>query len=170
MDERRKLEAIYDEHAAAMYGLLLNLLRDQEPTRDVMQELFRKLVTHPDRIAHARNPRAYLLRVAHNEAIDFIRHRSAADRRDDVFALSDPELFEPAADPDAMAFESALTSALAELPSEQRAVVHLKLWEHLTFEAIATLLDIPPNTAASRYRYGIDKLRSLLRPVYDELK
>jgi RNA polymerase sigma-70 factor, ECF subfamily len=49
-------------------------------------------------------------------------------------------------------------------------VVHLKLWEELTFEAIAEALGIPANTAASRYRYGIDKLRARLRPFYDEIK
>jgi RNA polymerase sigma-70 factor (ECF subfamily) len=49
-------------------------------------------------------------------------------------------------------------------------VLHLKLWEKLTFDAIAQTLDIPPNTAASRYRYGIDKLRERLRPIYDEIK
>jgi RNA polymerase sigma-70 factor (ECF subfamily) len=60
--------------------------------------------------------------------------------------------------------------ALGELPEEQRAVVHLKLWEGLTFEAIAGALDISPNTAASRYRYGLDKLRYRLRPLYEEMK
>jgi RNA polymerase sigma-70 factor (ECF subfamily) len=45
----------------------------------------------------------------------------------------------------------------------------LKLWEGLTFEQIAEALDIPANTAASRYRYGLDKLRGLLRPIYEEL-
>jgi len=49
-------------------------------------------------------------------------------------------------------------------------VVHLKLWENLTFEAIAETLEIPPNTAASRYRYGLDKLRERLRPIYDEIR
>jgi RNA polymerase sigma-70 factor (ECF subfamily) len=49
-------------------------------------------------------------------------------------------------------------------------VVHLKLWEHQTFEEIAQILDIPPNTAASRYRYGLDKLRLRLRPLYEEIK
>jgi len=49
-------------------------------------------------------------------------------------------------------------------------VVHLKLWEGLTFEQIAGTLDIPLNTAASRYRYGIDKLRGHLRLLYDEIK
>jgi RNA polymerase sigma-70 factor, ECF subfamily len=60
--------------------------------------------------------------------------------------------------------------ALGELPAEQRAVVHLKHWEGLTFEGIAAALEIPPNTAASRYRYGLDKLRGRLRPLYEEMK
>jgi RNA polymerase sigma-70 factor, ECF subfamily len=59
---------------------------------------------------------------------------------------------------------------LGELPADQRAVLHLKLWEGLTFEQIAAALEISPNTAASRYRYGLDKLRRLLRPLYDEIK
>ena len=45
-----------------------------------------------------------------------------------------------------------------------------KLWEDLTFAAIADALGISPNTAASRYRYALDKLRVRLRPHYDEMK
>ena len=41
-------------------------------------------------------------------------------------------------------------------------MVHLKIWEGLTFARIAEVLDIPPNTAASRYRYALEKLRTLL--------
>jgi RNA polymerase sigma-70 factor (ECF subfamily) len=48
-------------------------------------------------------------------------------------------------------------------------VVHLKLWEGLTFEEIAAALETSANTAASRYRYGIDKMRARLRPFYDEI-
>ena len=62
-----------------------------------------------------------------------------------------------------------ICGALGNLPADQRAVVHLKLWEGMTFEQIAGLLEIPPNTAASRYRYGLDKMRELLRPLYDEI-
>ena len=53
-------------------------------------------------------------------------------------------------------------AALASLPEEQRAVIHLKIWENLTFARIAVVLDIPANTAASRYRYALEKLRGLL--------
>ena len=49
-------------------------------------------------------------------------------------------------------------------------MVYLKLRAELTFEQVASALGISPNTAASRYRYGLDKLRTRLRPLYDELR
>ena len=55
-------------------------------------------------------------------------------------------------------------------PAEQRAVIQLKLWGGETFEQIAEMLGIPQNTAASRYRYALDKLRERLRPLYDEIR
>jgi RNA polymerase sigma-70 factor (ECF subfamily) len=79
-------------------------------------------------------------------------------------------VFAPASEPDESGFREALAAALGEIPSDQRAVIHLKLWEGLTFEHIAELLGIPLNTAASRYRYGLDKLRERLRPLYDEIR
>ncbi|RYD24670.1 MAG: hypothetical protein EOP86_28320, partial [Verrucomicrobiaceae bacterium] len=56
-------------------------------------------------------------------------------------------------------------SLLMALPEEQRAVVHLKLWEDLTFARIAEVLGIPANTAASRYRYAMQKMRQALKPA-----
>jgi RNA polymerase sigma-70 factor (ECF subfamily) len=55
---------------------------------------------------------------------------------------------------------AALEQALQTLPPEQRAVVHLKLWGDMTFRGNRDGARLSPNTAASRYRYGIDKLRS----------
>jgi len=71
--------------------------------------------------------------------------------------------------PDDVAYAEALSAALGELPPDQRAVVHLKLWEGMTLESIGQTLEISPNTAASRYRYGLEKLRLLLRPLYEQL-
>ncbi|MGY8716457.1 MAG: RNA polymerase sigma factor, partial [Verrucomicrobiia bacterium] len=51
------------------------------------------------------------------------------------------------------------------LPSEQREVVVLKVWGGLTFAQIAEQLDLSANTAASRYRYALTKLREALNPV-----
>jgi RNA polymerase sigma-70 factor (ECF subfamily) len=56
-------------------------------------------------------------------------------------------------------------SALRTLPAEQAEVVVLKIWEDLTFAEIGQILDTSPNTAASRYQYGLAKLtRRLSKP------
>ena len=81
-----------------------------------------------------------------------------------------PQIFEASDDTDEEVFRRALSDALAELPEEQRAAVHLRLWEGMKFEEIAELLGISLNTVASRYRYAIDKLRQRLRPLYNEIK
>ena len=164
------LRRLYDEHAQALYAFLLNLTRDEADTRDLLQDVFVKLARDEDLLAGVRDERAFLIRLAHNAAIDLIRRRGTRDKTRDQFAAESISPFAPAGDPDGQTFRAALAEALAELPADQRAVVHLKLWEGLTFEQIAGALDIPPNTAASRYRYGLDKLRERLRPIYEEIK
>ena len=52
---------------------------------------------------------------------------------------------------------------LADLPPDQREVIVLKIWSEHTFEEIGELLGISPNTAAGRYRYGLQKLKTCLK-------
>ena len=164
------VERLYDEHAQALFAFLLNFTRHEADTRDLLQELFVKLAKRPELLDGVRDERAFLLRLAHNLAIDLIRRRGAREKHYEQLAGDTIAVFVPAHEPDEGAFRKALSAALGELPPDQRAVVHLKLWEGLTFEQIAELLGIPLNTAASRYRYGLDKLRERLRPLYDEIK
>ena len=164
------IERLYDEHAQALFAFLLNFTRDHEDTRDVLQEIFVKLARQPELLRAARDERGFLIRLAHNAAIDLMRRRSTRARNHEQFGEEIISPFASTADPDEAAFRAELSAALGELPSDQRAVVHLKLWEGLTFEQIADALEIPLNTAASRYRYGLDKLRARLRPIYEEIK
>lgn len=169
MPDNIELERLYDAHAQALFGFLLNFTRDEQDTRDLLQEIFVKLARQPNLLRGVRSERSFLIRLAHNAAIDLIRRRGARQKHHDDIA-EDAPIFAATDNPDETAFRAALSEALANLPAEQRAVVHLKLWEGLTFEEIATALDLSPNTAASRYRYAIDKLRERLRPLYDEIK
>jgi RNA polymerase sigma-70 factor, ECF subfamily len=170
MSSATNLERLYDEHAQALFAFVLNLLRHEADTRDVLQELFIKVARNPRLLEGVKDDRGFLLRLAHNLAIDLVRRRAARDRKGEQVAAQDAELFAATDNQDEQVFAARLAEALGELPPDQRAVVHLKLWERLTFEQIAATLDIPPNTAASRYRYAIDKLRERLRPIYDEIK
>jgi len=164
------VERLYDAHASALFAFLLSLTRHEADTRDLVQEIFVKLARQPDLLAEARDERAFLLRLAHNLAIDQMRRRRTREQTHERLGQEIGSLFAPSNNPDEEAFRIRLTEAMSKLPTEQRAVIHLKLWADLTFEEIAATLDIPPNTAASRYRYGLDKLRHALRPLYDEIK
>jgi len=170
MPDESELQRLYDEHAQALFAFLLNFTRNESDTRDVLQDVFVKLSRQPGLLRGAREERSFLIRLAHNAAIDLMRRRGTREKHHEHFGAEPEKIFAPASDPDEAAFRDELSTALAELPAEQRAVVHLKLWEGLTFEQIAEALGIPPNTAASRYRYGLDKLRARLRPLYDEIK
>ena len=158
MRRRTEIERLYDEHTPSLFAFLLNFTRDENDTRDLLQELFEKIAREPALLRNVENERAYL-----------IRRRGTRERTKENFAVEKISLFAPADDPDVNIFRQELAEALGELPEDQRAVVHLKLWEGLTFEEIAGALEISPNTAASRYRYGLDKLRERLRPLYREI-
>ena len=162
----RDLERIHDEHVVEMFRHGMALLREESAVRDLLQDVFLKLASGRINSREIENERAYLLRMVHHAAID--RMRRSKVRRDHA-EQSPPDLFESSPDPDREAFRQQLEMALDQVPVEQREVLVLKLWQELTFEEIARICDIPPNTAASRYRYGIDKLRALLRPIYEEL-
>jgi RNA polymerase sigma-70 factor (ECF subfamily) len=164
-----EIERLYDGHAPSLFAFLLNFTRDEYDTRDLLQEIFVKIAREPELLQGVQNERAFLIRLAHNLAVDAIRRRDTRNRTKENFAVEKVSLFAPTSDPDEAFFRKKLAMALGELPEDQRAVVHLKLWEGLTFEAIAEALEISPNTAASRYRYGLDKLRDRLRPLYKEI-
>ena len=163
MPRATEIERLYDEHAQPLFAFLLNFTRDEADTRDLLQEIFVKLAREPELLDGVREKRAFLIRLAHNAAIDLIRRRGTRERTKENFAAEAISIFAPASDPDEKVFRDELSVALGELPEEQRAVVHLKLWGELTFEEIATALEISPNTAASRYRYALDKSRRSAR-------
>jgi len=64
--------------------------------------------------------------------------------------------------------ELTLQKALGELPEKQREVVMMRIWSGMTLEEIGTATGVTLNTAASRYRYAIGKLRERLGRKSDD--
>lgn len=155
------LATLYDAHADALYAYLLQLTRSEADTYDLIQELFIKIARKPEQVRRAANPRSYLLRSAHHLFVDLLRKKGVQVRAVELFMESE-------AVQDGMTmwgdtFLEELSQAPGLLPLEQRSVLHLKIWEKKTFAEIAGILDVSPNTVASRYRYAIDKLEQSLR-------
>jgi len=134
-----------------LYGRALGLSHGE--AEDVLQETFLALMQKP---APPREPEHYCLRSFRNRAMN---HKRSLWRRL-TRELESHRWFErsPAESP----AERAAMRSLAALPVEQREAVVLKIWNQYTFEEIGALLDISPNTAAGRYRYGLKKIKNQL--------
>src|SRR5471030_2880140 len=128
MPRATEIERLYDEHAQPLFAFLQNFTRDEADTRDLLQEIFVKLAREPELLDSVREERAFLIRLAHNAAIDLIRRRGTRERTKENLTAEAISIFAPTNDPDEKVFRDELTNALGELPEEQRAVVHLKLW------------------------------------------
>ena len=157
----RQLESLYDDFSPAVYAFALQLTRNREPARDLLQDVFCRIARRPR--FTILNPRSFLLRCTYRAYVDLVRRESSRQRTLDQFAKEPEAVFSADAQDDQKEILSALLAVMALLPEEQRTVLHLKVWEERTFREIASILSIPANTAASRYRYAIDKMRNDLR-------
>lgn len=146
-------EAFYEAKAAALilYGRALGLSHGE--AEDVLQETFLALMQKDD-MPH--EPEHYCLRAFRNRALNYRRSLWRRLTRE----LESIRWFEKSADESPA--ERAAMGQLAALPPEQREVIVLKIWNRCTFEEIGALLEISPNTAAGRYRYGLQKIKSRL--------
>lgn len=147
-------EALYEDSAArlVLYGRSLGLSHAE--AEDVLHEVFTSLLALSER---PEKPGHYLVRAVRNRALNF--HRSLFRRIAREFESI--RWFEPPAEETPA--ERAALRCLQELPADQREVIVLKIWHEHTFEEIASMLELSPNTAAGRYRYGMNKLRACLR-------
>lgn len=147
--EMSALGALYDAHSRPVFHLLLARGLGREEAEDLLGEVFLVLAERGPRAVEIRDLRAWLCAVARNK----LARRIRLAREDEPLALVDL----PAAGDEAEAV--AIREALGALPPEQREVVVLKVWHGMTFAEIGRALEIPDNTAASRYRYALQKLR-----------
>jgi RNA polymerase sigma-70 factor, ECF subfamily len=167
---RPEFVQLYESHCGSVYAFALNLTRDGDLAREILQEVFLRAARRPELGMPMGEARSWLFRMAHNLVIDGHRRAGAQARAMERAAKEPMSFFAPHADPDKQAFRDAVAAAMATLPEEQRAVVHLKLWEFLSFSEIGEALGLSPNTAASRYRYALDKLQTQLRSLYEEIR
>ncbi|HLX96794.1 MAG TPA: sigma-70 family RNA polymerase sigma factor [Verrucomicrobiae bacterium] len=150
---------LYEKKAAelVLYGRALGLSHGE--AEDVLQETFLALMQKPQ---VPLKPEHYCVRSFRNRALNYRRSLWRRLTRE----LEAQRWFEksPAESP----AERAAMRCLAGLPMEQREAIVLKIWHRCTFDEIGELLDISPNTAAGRYRYGLQKIKLQLEGVVYE--
>lgn len=144
--------ALYDRYAAMLFRVAHSLVGSAADAEDAVQDVFVGLVRAGAGLARVRNLRAYLFAAVRRAAYRRAMRRpgaAGAPARQAPPPCEDPRL-------------DRLNRTLRALPPEQRDVVALKTEAGLTFAEIAAVLGVSPNTAASRYRYALARLRAAL--------
>jgi len=153
------LGRIYEKYKTDMLVLAMALLNDKSAAEDVMHDVFLSFVMNIEKFGLTGSLKGYLLTCLANRA----RNLNKAKHRQGV-ELAPAEPVSPGSDEPPRAIMcneqlQQLSSAMARLPHEQREIIMLHFQADMTFRTIGKSLGISANTAKSRYRYGLDKLR-----------
>lgn len=149
------LGPIYDDCASELFAIAHWRTGSVADASDCVQDVFVKLAGTPAIAAGIRNPRRYLLTMAHRAAVDRVRMRRPRVGLDDA-----PFLEAPGLDPDRAVDASRATAVLRGLPEAQREAVYLHHFTGLSFREVGRVTGVPTFTAASRYRLAIARLRA----------
>src|SRR5438270_4731117 len=149
----------FSELAPGLVLFARQWVRSAADAEDVVQEAF---VRFWRRNLSIKN-RSMLYAAVRSGALDLIRRDNRRARREvEVFADADRTVQPQFVQLDDSQRE--LMAALDRLPRDQREILVMKIWNELPFAEIGEALGISQNTAASRYRYGLENLRKTLRP------
>lgn len=150
----KDVQALYQQHGPALLAYGMSLLGNRAAAEDVLHQVFLKLLGKsqlPD------DPRPYLFKAVRNNAFNTTRGDARfTDIGGQEWLVKPTEKVQAALE---------IEQAMRQLPAEQREVVAMKIWGEMTLAEIAQVLEIPENTAASRYRYALNKLREVLKDV-----
>jgi RNA polymerase sigma-70 factor, ECF subfamily len=147
------IEMLYRRHSSALVLFAAAIAGDRARAQDAVHQVFAKLLAQG--IDQAADTKAYLFASVRNAILN-----DAKARRREVVLDAGAAWFEP---PDRdYAAELRLRQALEALDDGQREVTVLHVWGELTFAEIGEVLGVSPNTAASRYRYALARLREAM--------
>ena len=156
------MRQIYHRYKDDLLTVAMALLADPHAAEDCVHDVFVHFAGAPADMRADRNLRGYLMRCVANRAKNLLKRQQLQpvhplDEQDCVDEQDCPEGRLIVSQESMRIFE-----AFAKLPAEQREVVSLHIHGQMKFREIAEQLDVSINTAQSRYRYGIEKLRTLL--------
>lgn len=157
-NEKDGLRAVYEAYNPLIYSVVLEILHSREDAEDVTSEFFIRLWDIAGTYRPGRGHRAWMITIAHNLAVDYLRKRQREDLTAEV-----PEYLQRGESfpEERLCHKLSLEQALKVLKDEERQIINLKIMGELTFREIADLLKKPQGTVAWSYRTAIQKLREV---------
>lgn len=159
------LRRIYEKFKDDLLGLAITLLRDRSLAEDVVHDVFVSFGSTVGSFHLSGSLKGYLSTCVANSARDRNRTMSPLLAGPDVVETACCDSDGPIENAISIEESGELQDLLARLPYEQREIIVLHLHHDMRFRKIARALGISINTVQSRYRYGLEKLRSIMNSV-----
>ena len=154
------LGRIYDKYVQKMHTTAMLLVGDSATAEDIVHDVFVKLARSVRSIRIEGSLKAYLTKCVVNRARDLIRGKKPLQTlTKDELLVSDAQ--GPVQLAEKVETRKMIADALNQLPDEQKEVIVMHLSAGLKHRQIAETLDLSINTVQSRYRYGLEKMRSV---------
>ena len=151
-----------DDHTPKLLLFARQKARCEADAQDLVQEAVLEAM---QRGAAGQPPAVPLVfATIHRRAIDLARQSDRRSAREFKVLENSPEMWFDQ-EVENREHSQLIQSAMNQLPEIYREVISLKVWGELTFAEIAETIGVPHNTAASRYRYGLEELRKLTKEV-----
>ncbi|MEJ0085941.1 MAG: RNA polymerase sigma factor [Pseudomonadota bacterium] len=166
--EMRAFETLYSRHRGALYRYLVRQARDGEVANDLFQEVWSRVIVNRARYEPRAKFRTFLFTLAHNCFIDHCRRTKSRPAGMGIEDADAADLLPADAEqlPDVRLARDETTrryrAALATLPPAQRDVYLLHEESDLSLEEIARVTGVGAETAKSRLRYAVGKLKAAL--------
>jgi len=159
---RNALGHIYEKYKNDLLILAIALLSEKSAAEDVVHDVFVSFVQNIEKFHLTGSLKGYLLTCVANLARNTNKAKSRQNSDSDTGKSLDSDSNEPLQSIICNEQLQKLCNAMAQLPYDQREVIMLHFQTAMAFKSIAKSLGISANTAKSRYRYGLDKLRLIL--------
>ena len=164
--DRDAFDQLYRQMLGPVSGLIQRVVRDPSLTEEVAQDAMTQIWCTADRFDQAKGtPQAWIMTIAHHQAIDRVRAERAARERETRYAAACTHIAydEVAETVEARLEAQRVRQCMHDLTDLQRESVTLAYYDGYTYPQVARLLDSPLGTVKTRMRDGLARLRELLR-------
>lgn len=158
----KALGRIYEKYLNYLLTVAMGLLNDAAAAEDVVHDVFVSFARAAAGFSVRGSLKGYLATCVANRSRDVLRKNRVRAARSGEGGEGEYDCEGPAETIIGSEEAQRINEAIAALPSEQREVVVLRLKGEMKFDDIAKCQGVSVNTTRGRYRYGVDKLRSIL--------
>lgn len=168
--DKSAISSLIDRHSRRVRDYIRMMVKDGDIAEDIFQETFIKAVKVIDEGRYADNGKflSWILRIAHNQVIDYFRaqkqNRQVNESNAGYNVLGTLRFAERTIEDQMVSeqIEQDIRQLVDMLPDEQREVVMLRYFSGLSFKEIAEQTNVSINTALGRMRYALINLRKMI--------